>query len=300
MFYWQILFCLIAGTSLLKRRQFSRSRDDLTAQRNLNHFPLYFRLNCKCDDEFYYCLKKNDDFKSKEVGITYFDVLGTQCYKREHPIVRCKKYHPWVPLTYTGSTFAKVAVTHFNNIFPTFRNCCRRIGIKPRADEFASSTLLLLRISLPAQSRFVCHYTKLIALVLHPMGLFFDLILLSLHHVHNNNNNTSIRDRTQVCLTKQSSILSWCSNSQQSQPSQHHHPTFLEVCRLERRANNNTATQNGLCDTISAVHSRFRPNKLHEISALLHTFQCRQQQRSIQAKHSGIWHSQDVHRDIFL
>lgn len=58
------------------------------------HFPLYFRLNCKCDDEFYYCLKKSDDLKSREVGITYFDVLGTQCYKSEHPIVRCKKHHP--------------------------------------------------------------------------------------------------------------------------------------------------------------------------------------------------------------
>jgi hypothetical protein len=33
------------------------------------------------------------DFKSIEVGITYFDVLGTQCYKEEYPIISCKKYN---------------------------------------------------------------------------------------------------------------------------------------------------------------------------------------------------------------
>jgi hypothetical protein len=199
-----------------------------------------------------------------------------------------------VPLTYTGSTFAKLAVNHFNNIVPTFRNCFRRIGIRPRPNEFASSTLLLLRRSLPAQSSFVCHYTKVIALVLCPMGLSLDLTLFCRHHVHNNNNNNNnnnnsiTTDRTQLCLTKQSSILSCCSNSQQSQPSQHHHPAAPEVCILDRGANSNTASQNGLYNTISAVQSRFRPNKLHDISALLYTFQCRQQQHSKHAEHSEV------------
>ncbi|XP_023716700.1 phospholipase A2 [Cryptotermes secundus] len=63
------------------------------SKHNLTNNSFYTRLHCKCDDEFYYCLKKNNDFTSMEVGITYFDVLGTQCYKKEYPIISCKKYN---------------------------------------------------------------------------------------------------------------------------------------------------------------------------------------------------------------
>ena len=44
-----------------------------------------------------------------------------------------------------------------------------------------------------------------------------------------------------------------CSNSQQSQPSQHHHREAPQVYELERGAGKDMATEKGLCYTTSAI-----------------------------------------------
>ncbi|XP_014252888.1 phospholipase A2-like [Cimex lectularius] len=51
----------------------------------------YTRLNCKCDIEFFNCLRneENQEETAKLVGVIYFDVLQTQCYKYEYPVVKC-------------------------------------------------------------------------------------------------------------------------------------------------------------------------------------------------------------------
>ena len=52
-------------------------------------------------------------------------------------------------------------------------------------------------------------------------------------------------------------ILNRCSNSQHSQPSQHHYQEAPEVYRLERGAYKNMATENGLCNTTTAIHNGY-------------------------------------------
>ncbi|CAL7950708.1 unnamed protein product [Xylocopa violacea] len=61
------------------------------SKHNLTNSADYTRLNCDCDERFYHCLKKSKETGSGSVRWTYFSVLNTQCYRNEHPIVRCKK-----------------------------------------------------------------------------------------------------------------------------------------------------------------------------------------------------------------
>ncbi|XP_068087061.1 phospholipase A2-like [Anabrus simplex] len=62
----------------------------------LTNGALYTRLNCECDQKFYDCLMKVGDLSSKQVGVTYFDVLNTQCFREDYPIRSCKRYSPIV------------------------------------------------------------------------------------------------------------------------------------------------------------------------------------------------------------
>ncbi|KAF5278802.1 hypothetical protein FQR65_LT03489 [Abscondita terminalis] len=56
---------------------------------NLTNTAPYTRLNCRCDNEFYKCLKNANTKASNKVGYIYFNVLGTQCFREDYPIVRC-------------------------------------------------------------------------------------------------------------------------------------------------------------------------------------------------------------------
>ncbi|XP_044738205.1 phospholipase A2-like [Chrysoperla carnea] len=58
---------------------------------NLTNNSFYTRLNCKCDEEFYNCLRGTDSYVSNHVGGIYFNVLGTKCYREDYPIVKCVK-----------------------------------------------------------------------------------------------------------------------------------------------------------------------------------------------------------------
>ncbi|CAL1268160.1 unnamed protein product [Larinioides sclopetarius] len=52
----------------------------------------FTKSHCKCDCQFHSCLKKAGTWASNAVGIIYFDFLQIQCFKKDHPVTRCKKY----------------------------------------------------------------------------------------------------------------------------------------------------------------------------------------------------------------
>ncbi|XP_046384815.1 phospholipase A2-like [Ischnura elegans] len=58
----------------------------------LHNDAFYTRLHCDCDQQFYDCLKKTNFIVSDEIGFTYFNAIGTKCYRKDFPIVRCFKY----------------------------------------------------------------------------------------------------------------------------------------------------------------------------------------------------------------
>lgn len=61
--------------------------------KNLRNGGLFTRSHCDCDQEFYRCLKKANSIVSNKIGYTYFNILRPQCYRREHPIIGCRKWY---------------------------------------------------------------------------------------------------------------------------------------------------------------------------------------------------------------
>ncbi|XP_061723952.1 uncharacterized protein LOC133530125 [Cydia pomonella] len=55
----------------------------------LTNTGLFTRSHCSCDAKFRECLKKTNSLISTQIGLTYFNVLGPQCFRKAHPIVRC-------------------------------------------------------------------------------------------------------------------------------------------------------------------------------------------------------------------
>ncbi|XP_047098357.1 phospholipase A2-like [Schistocerca piceifrons] len=58
----------------------------------LTNKAFYTRLECTCDEKFYDCLKAVDSPVSFQVGVAYFNLLNTQCYRKDYPIVECRRY----------------------------------------------------------------------------------------------------------------------------------------------------------------------------------------------------------------
>ncbi|XP_028040028.1 phospholipase A2-like [Bombyx mandarina] len=52
----------------------------------------YARLSCECDEKFRLCLKNANTDISHTVGMTYFDTIGTKCYRKDYPVVGCQMY----------------------------------------------------------------------------------------------------------------------------------------------------------------------------------------------------------------
>ncbi|CRK89630.1 CLUMA_CG003258, isoform A [Clunio marinus] len=50
----------------------------------------FTRSHCDCDNAFYRCLKSVNTVVSNQIGVIYFNVLGPQCFKKEHPS-KCKR-----------------------------------------------------------------------------------------------------------------------------------------------------------------------------------------------------------------
>ncbi|XP_059055903.1 uncharacterized protein LOC131849799 [Achroia grisella] len=55
----------------------------------LTNTGLFTRSHCSCDVKFRECLRRTNSLVSAQIGLTYFNVLGPQCFRRSHPIVRC-------------------------------------------------------------------------------------------------------------------------------------------------------------------------------------------------------------------
>lgn len=60
--------------------------------KGLKNNGLFTRSHCDCDRRFYNCLKKVDSIVSNKLGYTYFNILRPQCFRKEYPIVGCKKW----------------------------------------------------------------------------------------------------------------------------------------------------------------------------------------------------------------
>ncbi|KAJ9589842.1 hypothetical protein L9F63_027898, partial [Diploptera punctata] len=58
---------------------------------NLTNNSFYTKLICKCDEEFYKCLKKNNDYTSYEVGLGILMFWEPNATKKDYPIVKCRK-----------------------------------------------------------------------------------------------------------------------------------------------------------------------------------------------------------------
>lgn len=67
---------------------FIRSGQEFKGLRNTGTFT---RSHCDCDLKFYNCLKKTDTIVSNKIGYTYFNILRPKCFRKEYPIVGCKK-----------------------------------------------------------------------------------------------------------------------------------------------------------------------------------------------------------------
>lgn len=59
------------------------------SKHGLNNTDSYTKSACECDDKFYRCLQEAKSFLGDQVGRTYFNLLQTQCFKEDHPIVAC-------------------------------------------------------------------------------------------------------------------------------------------------------------------------------------------------------------------
>lgn len=55
----------------------------------LTNTGLFTRSHCSCDKQFRECLQKTKSLVSGQIGLTYFNVLGPQCFRKAHPIVKC-------------------------------------------------------------------------------------------------------------------------------------------------------------------------------------------------------------------
>ncbi|XP_075985271.1 uncharacterized protein LOC142982585 isoform X2 [Anticarsia gemmatalis] len=57
----------------------------------LTNTGLFTRSHCSCDAKFRECLRRTNSLVSAQIGLTYFNVLGPQCFRKAHPIVKCMK-----------------------------------------------------------------------------------------------------------------------------------------------------------------------------------------------------------------
>ncbi|CAK1590150.1 unnamed protein product [Parnassius mnemosyne] len=62
---------------------------------NLTNESFFARLHCSCDDTFRQCLQSANTSTSNKIGITYFNAIGTKCYKKDYPVTGCKTLGGW-------------------------------------------------------------------------------------------------------------------------------------------------------------------------------------------------------------
>ncbi|XP_067134321.1 phospholipase A2 hemilipin-like [Centruroides vittatus] len=57
----------------------------------LKNKDFYTKSHCDCDNGFHQCLLEGETLISDAVGHLFFNILQTQCFKNEYPIVKCLK-----------------------------------------------------------------------------------------------------------------------------------------------------------------------------------------------------------------
>ncbi|KAJ8712763.1 hypothetical protein PYW08_008067 [Mythimna loreyi] len=62
---------------------------------DLTNPAFYTRWDCGCDDLFYSCLKASDTSTAKYIGVIYFNILNTQCFRKYYPVTGCIKRGGW-------------------------------------------------------------------------------------------------------------------------------------------------------------------------------------------------------------
>ncbi|CAH2052359.1 unnamed protein product, partial [Iphiclides podalirius] len=62
---------------------------------NLTNESFFTRLHCSCDNTFRDCLRNVNNPTSLKIGVTYFNALGSKCYRRDYPIADCAKRGGW-------------------------------------------------------------------------------------------------------------------------------------------------------------------------------------------------------------
>ncbi|XP_028036586.1 phospholipase A2-like [Bombyx mandarina] len=62
---------------------------------NLTNSAFYTRLSCECDEGFRKCLHDANSTTAKRIGVIYFNALGTKCYRKDYPIVKCTMRGGW-------------------------------------------------------------------------------------------------------------------------------------------------------------------------------------------------------------
>lgn len=66
--------------------------------KGLRNTGLFTRSHCDCDWKFYNCLKRTNSLISNKIGYTYFNILRPQCFRKEYPIVGCRKWYSRISL----------------------------------------------------------------------------------------------------------------------------------------------------------------------------------------------------------
>ncbi|XP_017779523.1 PREDICTED: phospholipase A2-like [Nicrophorus vespilloides] len=59
----------------------------------LKNDGVFTRSHCDCDTAFYNCLREGYSLVSKEIGFTYFNILGPQCFKKGPLRGGCIRYN---------------------------------------------------------------------------------------------------------------------------------------------------------------------------------------------------------------
>ncbi|XP_045539319.1 phospholipase A2-like [Papilio machaon] len=50
---------------------------------------------CKCDQMLHECLRSVHNITAMETGVWFYDAIGMKCYKKDYPVIRCKKRGGW-------------------------------------------------------------------------------------------------------------------------------------------------------------------------------------------------------------
>ncbi|XP_035205653.1 phospholipase A2-like isoform X2 [Stegodyphus dumicola] len=59
-----------------------------------NNSP-FTKSHCDCDDKFHQCLKEANTKASNRIGRIFFNFVQMECFRLDHPIIRCLKYRGW-------------------------------------------------------------------------------------------------------------------------------------------------------------------------------------------------------------